>query len=85
MREHSFHKFSQHISVRDAAVHATIDDRIEFEFFTNMLAARTEQDCMAGCSIVAAIDRGSLGGNVLKLCMTDGAVLVGEVPNSVLR
>jgi len=83
--QRSFHEFAEQVTVRDAAVDATVDDRLEVELLANMFAARTEQGCMTGRSIVAAVDRGCLCGNVLELRMTDGAVFGSEIADRALR
>lgn len=80
----SFHELAEQVAVRDAAVDATVDDRLEIELLANMFAARTEQGCMTGRSIVAAVDRGCLCGNILELRMTNGAVFGSEIADRTL-
>jgi hypothetical protein len=54
--ERGLHKFFQQLALGNATFYGAIDDALEVELRTSMIAARTEQGRMAGRSIVAAID-----------------------------
>ena len=54
--ERGLHKFVQQLALGDATFYGAVDDALEVELRTSMIAARTEQGRMAGRSIVAAID-----------------------------